>query len=549
MAAEHQYESGKANHNLIVGFVGAGIMGAAIAQVAALAGHRVRIYDARPGAANAAAIRITAAIDELLQKQKIPPVHAKGAKERLSTVDSFNGLAHCGLIIEAIVEDLESKRTLFRELEKIAAPETIFATNTSSLSVTAIAAALEQPQRLAGMHFFNPATVMPLVEIIRGAATAPEITTILRALAEHWGKTPVNARSTPGFIVNRVARPFYAEALRVLEERGADCATIDAVMRDVGGFRMGPFELMDLIGNDVNYAVTRSVFDAFYGDPRFTPSNLQLELVQAGYLGRKAGLGFYAYQAGKPVAAPSIAEKCLAPSHVHICGESPAAHALADRLGQSGATFKRASAQSDDRIARWDGGALYRCDGRTATARAAATGENNTILMDLALDDHTATRAAIAAADQADSHALHAATGLLQAAGYAVSVICDFPGMIVLRTLAMLANIAADAVNEDVCSVDDLDLAMRKGVNYPRGPLEWADAIGINTLVIALDHLAAAYGSDRYRVSPLLRRKALTNSSFTRHISGPLTAQRAAAIEGFDPLFKIKRQSEESIQE
>ena len=531
MAAEHQDESASVNHDLTVGIVGAGVMGAGIAQVAALAGHHVRIYDARPGSANAAVIRITTAIDDFMQKRKGSPDKARSAKERLSAVDSLNGLAHCGLIIEAIVEDLECKRTLFRELEKIAEPETIFATNTSSLSVTAIAAALEHPQRLAGMHFFNPAAVMPLVEIIRGAATAPEITTTLRALAEHWGKTPVNALSTPGFIVNRVARPFYAEALRVLEERGADCATIDAVMRDAGGFRMGPFELMDLIGNDVNYVVTRSVFDAFYGDRRFTTSILQLELVQAGYLGRKTGRGFYTYEAGEPVAAPSTAASCLAPAHVRICGESPAAHALADRLTESSTSFERVLAHSDDRIAEWDGGALYRSDGRTATARAVATGEDNTILMDLAFDDRTATRAAIAIADQADPHALHAAIGLLQAAGYTVSVICDIPGMIVLRTLAMLANIAADAVNEEVCSVDDLDLAMRKGMNYPRGPLEWADEIGLSNIVRALDHLGAAYGGDRYRVSTLLRRKGLTNSGFTRQISGPLPAQRSAACQ------------------
>jgi len=385
---------------------------------------------------------------------------------------------------------------------------------------------------LAGMHFFNPAPVMPLVEIVRGAATDPGVANELHELARRWGKIPVSARSTPGFIVNRVARPFYAEALRVLEERGAGCATIDAVMRECGGFRMGPFELMDLIGNDVNYAVTRSVFEAFNGDPRFTPSNLQLELVQAGYLGRKSGHGFYEYHAGRPVAAPSTAPPHPAPLRIQIFGDTPLARRLAMRLSASGVQFERASAHPDERIAGCDDGVLYRTDGRAATSRAAANGAPNTILMDIACDDCAATRAAIAAADQADPEALRAAIGLLQSAGYAVSPIGDLPGMIVLRTVAMLANLAADAVNEDVCSIADLDLAMCKGMNYPRGPLAWADAIGIDAIVRALDHLAAVYGAGRYRASPLLRRMALTGSCFLgRDNSSAAPARRDAIYE------------------
>ncbi len=532
MAADPQVESASNGAAFAVGIVGAGVMGAGIAQVAALACHPVHIYDAQPGAATAAIGRIAAALRELAQKQKIAANRAMAAAQRLTVANSIDELADCGLIIEAIVEDLEAKRALFRAMERIAGPTTLFATNTSSLSITAIAAALEHPQRLAGMHFFNPAPEMPLVEVVQGAATAPEIVKKLHELAQRWGKTPVIARSTPGFIVNRVARPFYAEALRVLEERGADCATVDAVMQECGGFRMGPFELMDLIGNDVNHAVTRSVFDAFYGDPRFRPSTLQLELVQAGHLGRKSGRGFYAYQAGKPIATPSTAPLHLAPSRIQIYGDTPLAHALAVRLSASGARFERATAHADGRVAGWNDGALYRTDGRAATARAAAAGMRNTILMDLACDDSTATRAAVAAADQAHPDALHGAIGLLQAAGYAVSVIDDLPGMIVLRTVAMLANIAADAISEGVCSVADLDLAMRRGVNYPRGPLAWADEIGIGAVVQALDHLAAAYGAGRYHASQLLRRKALTNSNFTgRETPRAAPAERNATYE------------------
>lgn len=531
MAVELKIEPGA----VIVGIAGAGVMGAGIAQVAALAGHSVRLYDAQPGAAHAAVERIAATIEELARRKKLSAEEARSAAQRLRAIGTVEEFSGCGLILEAIVENLEAKQSLFREIEAVADPEALLASNTSSLSITAIAAALKRPERLAGMHFFNPAPLMPLVEVVHGASTSPETAGKLAVLAQSWAKTAVRARSTPGFIVNRVARPFYAEALRVLEEGAADCATIDAILRESGGFRMGPFELMDLIGNDVNYAVTRSVFDAFYGDPRFTPSSRQLELVQAGRLGRKSGRGFYEYENGKPVAAPSTAAWCMPPARIQIHRGTALAQTLAERLSTSTVQCDRVNEHSDGRVAGWENTAIYPGDGRTATARAAATGMRNTILMDLALDGRAATRAAIAAADQADRDAVRAATGLLQAAGYAVSVIDDVPGMVVLRTVAMLANFAADAVSQGVCSVADVDLAMRKGVNYPRGPLEWADAIGCNTILQALDHLAAAYGEDRYRACPLLRRKALTGSRFT-----PPDASEAAPL-GCDARFEPVR--------
>jgi 3-hydroxybutyryl-CoA dehydrogenase len=515
----------------IVGIAGAGTMGTGIAQIAALAGHPVRIYDSLPGAARAATEAIRTSLQRLAQKSRIDASQTDSACARLEAVDSFSELSGCHLVIEAIIEDLDAKRTLFRQLEPHLPHQAILATNTSSISVTAIAVALARPERLAGMHFFNPAPVMPLVEIISGAATSPDIVGTLYATALRWGKTPVLARSSPGFIVNRVGRPFYGEALRLLEERAADCATIDAVLREAGGFRMGPFELMDLIGNDVNYAVTRSVFDGFYGDPRFTPSRLQLELLQAGNLGRKSGRGFYFYDAGKPLAEPSTASAHQSPQRIELYGDSPLAQALADRLQPIGMHIKRSATQADDRIAANSDFVLYRTDGRTATARAASSGLRNTIVIDLALDDRTAARVAIAAADQADRSALESAVGLLQAAGYVVSVIDDVPGMVVMRTVAMLVNEAADAVNQGVCGIADLDLAMRKGVNYPRGPLEWADALGTSKVVIVLEHLAEAYGEDRYRVSSLLRRKAYARSRFTdpgEVEPGPSQQQRAS---------------------
>lgn len=495
---------------IAVGVVGAGAMGAGIAQVAAAAGHSVLIFDVRQGAAADALRAISDSLDKLVAKGKVTTEGAQAICSRLREADSIAGLAPCGLVIEAIVEELAGKQELFTQLESVVAEDALLATNTSSLSVTAIAAQLQNPGRFAGMHFFNPAPVMPLVEIVSGASTSKATAATLHTMALSWGKVPVYARSSPGFIVNRVARPFYAEALRVLDEGAADCATVDAVMRESGGFRMGPFELMDLIGNDVNYAVTRSVFESFYGDPRFTPSLRQLELVHAGKLGRKTGEGFFDYRRGAPSAAPETMPPTPPPSVVTLYGECP----LVERLAAANVSCERVAVHLDGRLAVADGCTIFATDGRTATQRAASGGLGNAVLVDLMLDPWQARRVAISAADQCDSSALAAAAGLLQAAGIAVSGIGDVPGMIVMRTVAMLANEAADAVNQGVCNAEDCDLAMQKGVNYPRGPLAWAQHIGLRKVVNVLDHMQHAYGEDRYRVSPLLRRKALAGGHF-----------------------------------
>lgn len=497
-----------------VGVVGAGAMGAGIAQVAAVAGHRVRLFDTRAGGAQAAIAEIIMRIDKLVAKEQLTAEQAQTAREGLRVVDTLAEFAGCGLVIEAVVENVEAKRAVLRSVEEVVNEDTLLATNTSSLSVTAIGSALRHPERLAGMHFFNPAPLMPLVEVISGTATSSDTAAMLYATANRWGKVAVYARSTPGFIVNRVARPFYAEALRLLNEGAADCATVDAVMRESGCFRMGPFELMDLIGHDVNYAVTHSVFNAYFGDPRFTPSLLQLELVEAGFLGRKAGRGFYIYGEAAPAIIPATCKAGAMPSDLLLHGDDSLTRILAERLAKADVAFERLDAHVDGRIAEGIGFVLYRSDGRTATVRAASNGLANTVVVDLAFDEAKAARLAIAVADQASESALASAAGLLQAAGYAVSAIDDVPGMIVLRTVVMLANEAADAVNQGVCSAADCDLAMRKGVNYPRGPLEWADKIGIGNVVQVLDNLAHAYGEDRYRVSPLLRRKAITGRRF-----------------------------------
>lgn len=497
----------------VVAVVGAGAMGAGIAQVAAAAGHLVKLVDAREGAAAAAIDGIRAQYRKLADKGRMTAEAAEAAGRRLVAAAGLGDLADAALVVEAIVENLEAKRTLYRELEAIVGDDCIFGTNTSSISVTSIGATLRRPERLAGLHFFNPAPLMALVEIVSGLATDKAVADTLFATAEAWGKTPVHARSTPGFIVNRVARPYYAEALRVLNEGGADCATLDALMRDCGGFRMGPFELMDMIGHDVNFAVTRSVWNAFYNDPRFTPSLIQQELVDAGFYGRKNGRGFFDYRDGAVRPAPKEAVAQSTPTDIVLHGQSAAAHALADRLFERGIAYawseaedERSRGQADDgRIAEAGGAVLFVTDGRSATQRAADLGIANVVLIDAALDHASATRIAVGAAINAWAPAIGAAIGLLQAAGFAVSRLNDIPGLIVMRTVAMLANEAADAVNQGVCDARGADAAMRLGVNYPRGPLEWADRIGLPAVRDVLANLARFYGEDRYRVSPLIQ--------------------------------------------
>ncbi len=489
----------------LIAVVGTGAMGAGIAQVAAAAGHPVKLLDARPDAAARAVAGIRAQFAKMAEKGKLTAAAAQAAGDRLIAVEHLADLADAALVVEAIVESLEAKQKLYADLEAIVGAGCLFGTNTSSISVTAIGAALKHPERLAGLHFFNPAPLMALVEIVSGLATDPAVADTLFATANAWGKTAVHARSTPGFIVNRVARPYYAEALRLAQEGAADYATIDACCREAGGFRMGPFELMDMIGHDVNFAVTNSVWRAFYNDPRFLPSLLQQELVDAGFYGKKTGRGFYDYREGA-VKPEAQTEAPQAPAgKIAIFGESAAADALADRLQHSGLSFSRAP-DADGRIAEIGRAVLYITDGRSATQRAAESGVANTVLVDLALDYGQTTRLAIAAAEQCEAAATAAAVGLLQTAGIKVSRLRDVPGLAVMRTVAMLANEAADAVNQGVCSETGADQAMRLGVNYPRGPLAWADAVGVAAIRDVLAHLGASYGEDRYRISPLIQR-------------------------------------------
>lgn len=503
----------------VVGVIGAGAMGSGIAQVAALAGHPVVLFDANPDVPVKAISHIMAALQKLAEKGKLTCTQAATASARLQPAHNLSQLREAGLVIEAIVENLAVKQSVFAELESILAPDAILATNTSSISVTALGAGLQRPERLVGMHFFNPAPVMQLVEVISGLATAAAVADCVYATASAWGKVPVRAMSTPGFIVNRVARPFYAESLRVLQEGGASLATLDALLRESGGFRMGAFELMDLIGHDVNFAVTSSVFAAYFQDPRFLPSLVQQELVLAGRLGRKTGHGFYDYRtdASNPTAVSVCSQSTV--QHVHFQGHwhdgvlAPLV-TLAKQAGLDVSVDPREDNSHYGTICVDDSVTLALSDGRSASERSAEEGLSELVLFDLALNYQTASRIGVAKALQTSDAALEKAVAFWQAVGKSVSVLNDIAGLLVLRTVCMLANEGSDAVNQGVASVTDVDIAMCKGVNYPQGPMRWADQLGLDFVLYVLGNLQESYGEDRYRASPLLRRLAYAGADF-----------------------------------
>ncbi|MFD4603914.1 3-hydroxyacyl-CoA dehydrogenase [Streptomyces sp. NPDC058464] len=485
-----------------VGVVGTGTMGQGIAQVALVAGHPVRLYDTVPGRAGEAAAAIGARLDRLVEKDRMTAAARDAARARLVPAGELAEFADCTLVVEAVLERLEAKQELFRALEDIVGEDCLLATNTSSLSVTAIGGALRSASRLVGLHFFNPAPLLPLVEVVSGFAT--DVTSATRAYetARSWGKTPVACADTPGFIVNRIARPFYAEAFAVHEAQAADPATIDAVLRECGGFRMGAFELTDLIGQDVNESVTHSVWQAFFQDVRFAPSLAQRRLVESGRLGRKSGHGWYDYTDDAEPVEPHTAEPADRPAYVVAEGGlGPAADVLA-MIREAGIQVREEDEDHGTRLVLPSGGQLVLADGQTSVEF------RDVVYFDLALDYRRATRIALSAGHDTLPQTLSEAIGLFQALGKQVSVIGDVPGMIVARTVARVIDLAHDAVAKGVATEEDIDTAMRLGVNYPLGPFEWSRRLGRDFAYDLLDDLHLRDPSGRYAPSLALYRHA-----------------------------------------
>ncbi len=487
--------------------VGVGVMGVGIAQVAAQAGHAVMLYDAREGAAGEAKTRLAKSLDALVAKGKLT---AQGVAQTLSRIDAIASLeaaAPARLVVEAIVEKLDVKRGLFQQLEAIVAADCVLATNTSSISVTAIANGLQHPGRLVGMHFFNPVPLMRLVEVVSGLQTDPAVAAAIFELSRVWGKVPVHARSTPGFIVNRIARPYYAETLALLQEQAATPAVLDACLR-AAGFRMGPCALMDLIGHDTNFSVTSSVYEANFYDKRFAPSLVQRELVDGGLLGRKSGRGFYDYAEGaaQPASAAFAAVPLPVAQSLRVRGRGAVAERLAGALAQAGRAFQR-DENSDWLGLEVDGSQLRLTDGRPAGQLGVEVA-----VFDLPVSGETGTALAWAPSSRASDGWCAAAAAWLQALGFSPQRIADVPGLVVSRTLAMLINEAADAVQQGVCTPEGADAAMKLGVNYPAGPFEWLTRWNTEAIIGLLDALDAHYRGERYRVSPWLRQRAWQES-------------------------------------
>jgi 3-hydroxybutyryl-CoA dehydrogenase len=487
-----------------VGVVGAGAMGRGIAQMAAQAGSEVLLFDQLPGAADRGIGALKEQWATLLAKGKLNAAGHDALVARIRSVTDLQALADCDLLIEAIVEDLEAKRQLFRELESIVAPAAVLATNTSSLSVTAIARALEHPGRCAGFHFFNPVPLMKVVEVVAGFRTEPEVCARLSEFAGQMGHKAVQAKDTPGFIVNHAGRGYGTEALRIAGEGVADFATIDRILKDQAGFRLGPFELLDLTGLDVSHPVMESIYHQYYEEPRFRPSVITAQRLAAGVLGRKTGEGFYRYPEGVmeqvPEAPAPVVETLpgfwISPRAARRAELIKLVHELGAQI-ESGATPSPAAL------------ILVAPLGFDVTTVAAVDrlDPGRTIGIDMLVNDAATKRRVLATNPATRADVRDAAHALFARDGKAVSVIRDSGGFVTQRVLATIVNIAADMCQQGVCSPADLETAVTRGLGYPQGPLAMGDLFGPTSILEVLFNLQTVYGDPRYRPSPWLRRR------------------------------------------
>jgi 3-hydroxybutyryl-CoA dehydrogenase len=489
--------------DLSLGIVGSGLMGRGIAQVAALAGVQVTLFDARPQAAEVARQAVGQVLAMRVGKGKLSADQAEGALGRIRIAGALRELAPVHLVIEAITEDLDAKRGLFQALEAVVGESCVLATNTSSLSVTAIAAACRAPQRVGGLHFFSPVPLMKIVEVVDGARSAPWVGEALCALAQRLGHTPVRAKDTPGFIVNHAGRAYVTEALRIVDEGVADFAAVDRVLRGQG-FRLGPFELLDLTGLDVSFPVMTSLYDAYFQEPRFRPSPTARQRLAAGLLGRKSGQGFYAYldgQAQRP--APPEPPPALRPEDQPALWvsrrDAEARSRLASRLEAAGVVLDGAERPGPDSVCV----VLPWGDDATTSALDEGLEPERTVAVDpLARAPTLMTNPASSARTR------DAAWRALAAPGDPVTVIRDGGGFIAQRVLAMIVNVGCELVQQRIATPDDLDCAVKRALAYPEGPLALGDALGPPLVLRILERMHALYRDPRYRPSPWLLRRA-----------------------------------------
>lgn len=503
-----------------IGLVGTGIMGAGIAQISAQAGIDVLLFDGREGAAQTAKDGLAKVFNRLVEKGKITQETASQALAHLHVVSQMEELAPCDLVIEAIVENLEVKRELLQQLEGIVHTKAILATNTSSLSVSAIAAGLKNPERVAGFHFFNPVPLMRVVEVISGIKTSSTVSDTLSDLAAKIGHTGVRTKDTPGFIVNHAGRAYGTEALRILGEGVAPVGDIDRILREGAGFRMGPLELFDLTALDVSHPVMESIYNQFYQEPRYRPHPLTRQMLVAGLVGRKTNEGFYRYDNGnmlnpaQPQPIPAV--QTIPPVWLGVENEQDRAQ-LTKLITQLGGLVENSlsgppSANAICLLAPWG-------DDATTAAQKFNTDPERTICIDLMcnLDKHiTLMLTPVTKTEIRDAaHALFAKTGIN------VTIIHDSTGFIVQRVLASIVNLACDIAQQQIAGVKDIGLAVKLGLGYPYGPLEWGDVLGPKRILTILERLNTITGDPRYRPSPWLRRRATLGISL-RHEETPI---------------------------